>query len=224
MNINIEKYKNSNFKLSNKHLIVKDRLIHIKNQLINQVGGLNVKSELELYPESRDDINNLINKIDYLTKDTKLIIDKIRTEAKKNKIENINDLLRIDSEMNKQFFEFYNLFKDEKNLIMLEKKDEVKTQLIEIHKGLFKLQVNTIFSKLKEIELTDPEPIIKEVIKEVIKTVEVPKEVIKTVEVPSKEKPINIQPLLSVINNKIKVMNEHIENTEKEKTEIRKMN
>jgi hypothetical protein len=143
MNNKIEKYINGNYKITDEQLIAKDKLINIKNQLIEQIGG----------NETLNEINNLIGNINDLSYDTTNIINLIIEKAKKHNID-IKDLIKADKEMTKQYKEFNILFKNDKTF---ENHEELKNQLLNIYKGLFLLQVKIIFSKINDIIIKNPE-------------------------------------------------------------------
>ena len=186
--MNLEKYKNGNFILTNKHIYAQNRLNQIKSLLLQQIGGASggvsnpIKGEIEIYENARIFLNEEINK---RNENFKNIIDLIKIQSKKYKIEDIDDLIKADDDLNVQFIEFvkpYNL----KNYNNDDNDDNIKKQLIQIQKGLYKLQVKIIFQKLKTIEEKTKIP----------------------------EQKVNITKLLEVINTKIETMNTYIDKKE----------
>jgi hypothetical protein len=160
MDKKIEKYMNRNHKITDEQLIAKNKLINIKNQLIEQIGGGKLDEIKKL-------INDSIKKIDTLSYDTSNIIKLINDNAIEHNITDIDDLIKADEEMTKQCQEFNELFKDDKTF---DNHEEIKNQLLNIYKALFLLQVKIIFSKVNEIIVKNPKLKPKEVeIKGIVK-------------------------------------------------------
>jgi hypothetical protein len=144
----------------------------------------NPTGHIEIFNKQQEEIITMINKENANFQD---VITQIETGAKDLKIE-IGELINADNDLNAEFASFMkeenlNKFDDKEN-----DKENIKKQLNEIQKGLYKLQVKIIFQKLSIIEEKAETPVQK----------------------------ANITKLLEVINKKIATMNTYIDTKEKQ--------
>jgi hypothetical protein len=156
----LNKYRNGNFELNSKHIFAQKNLENIRNYLLiynNLLGGSNVPQPV------KDDISNHNE-----------LYEKSEFEALENQIKTgmaglpellvkqddpvFNELMNAD----KQLIDEFNKYRDlaSQNYDGLEKKEEVKKELLKIQKSLFNLQVKIIFSKLRKIKNADITPLL----------------------------------------------------------------
>jgi hypothetical protein len=175
------KYTSGNCKVTNKHIIIYNKLEYIKKKIIkklfNNIGGANppkkqiIKSQIEHFDESRRALNT---KVDLILKDLNStqeeqneLIRSIRTEFDKNNVppNAITELLTADTELVSGFREFNNIISklgDRLDTGAGENNEGGKQlieELVAIQQGLFKLQIKIIFNKLKEIQIECEEKI-----------------------------------------------------------------
>ncbi len=194
----IDKYKNGQFKLKSKHLFAKTHLENIKNYILtsnNLLGGSNF---------TQDSVNQKLNSWgnEFMTTDEfneirNLFIQAMRNTPNliiKETIEVFSSLMYADQELVNTFNKYVDFATNEKYQ-GIQNRDEIKKQLLNIQKNLFKLQAKIIFNKLRYIKEVET----KEVIKEVIK-----------------ESNIDIKPLFDAIGQKIEAMNNYINEQENE--------
>jgi hypothetical protein len=173
----LNKYKLGNFEIKPKHIYAKEKLTQIYNNILkqlkkNQHGGYD---ENELYNdnEARNKIQNKINdtyttNFDFNDENTteKLtgIINLIKQEHLKKEAdpkqikiinEDFEELIRADEEL-------VSIFDTSKEILesdLIDDRNGLKNQLMNIQKGLFELQVKILFNKLKKIKKVNVTPI-----------------------------------------------------------------
>lgn len=156
----LDKYRNGNFELNSKHIFAQKNLENIRNYLLtthNLFGGSNVPQPV------KDDILNhseLYEKSDFeaLENQIKTGMAGLPELLVKQDDPVFNELMNAD----KQLIEEFNKYRDlaSQNYDGLEKKEEVKKELLKIQKSLFNLQVKIIFSKLRKIKNADITPLL----------------------------------------------------------------
>jgi len=156
----LDKYRNGNFELNSKHIFAQKNLENIRNYLLtthNLFGGSNVPQPV------KDDIFNhseLYEKSDFeaLENQIKTGMAGLPELLVKQDDPVFNELMNAD----KQLIEEFNKYRDlaSQNYDGLEKKEEVKKELLKIQKSLFNLQVKIIFSKLRKIKNADITPLL----------------------------------------------------------------
>jgi paraquat-inducible protein B len=156
----LNKYRNGNFELNSKHIFAQKNLENIRNYLLisnNLLGGSNVPQPV------KDDISNH-NEL-YEKSDFEALENQIKTGMAglpellvKQDDPVFNELMNAD----KQLIDEFNKYRDlaSQNYDGLEKKEEVKKELLKIQKSLFNLQVKIIFSKLRKIKNADITPLL----------------------------------------------------------------
>ena len=156
----LNKYRNGNFELKSKHIFAQKNLENIRNYLLsthNLLGGSNVPQSV------KDDISNhneLYEKSDFdaLENQIKSGMAGLPELLVKSDDPIFNDLMNAD----KQLIDEFNKYRDlaSQNYDGLERKEEVKKELLKIQKSLFNLQVKIIFSKLRKIKNADITPLL----------------------------------------------------------------
>jgi len=156
----LNKYRNGNFELNSKHIFAQKNLENIRNYLLtthNLFGGSNVPQPV------KDDISNhneLYEKSDFeaLENQIKSGMAGLPELLVKSDDPVFNELMNAD----KQLIDEFNKYRDlaSQNYDGLEKKEEVKKELLKIQKSLFNLQVKIIFSKLRKIKNADITPLL----------------------------------------------------------------
>ena len=204
------KYTSGNCKITNKHMIIYNKLEHIKKKIIkklfNHIGGGDsvdsIKgkkdSKIEHFNESRTKIqtkiDTVLNSLTSSDKQQNELINLIQEEFNTNQLasSNIETLLKADKELVSGFKEFNTLISEYANANVLDITagdnnvggKPLLEELIAIQQGLFKVQIKIIFNKLKAIE-TDCKQI--------------------------KSNPINITKLFTLIRKKVDAMDTFLE-------------
>jgi len=167
----LNKYRNGNFVLQNKHIYAKNRIKQIIKYISNKynlTGGAKFTTV--------DAIKNNINsKTDfYSTEEFGDIQTSIANEMEKiplllvnNKDSVFTDLMKADEELVTEFKKFVDI--NNANFDGLAKKEETKKQLLDMQKSLFNLQVKIIFSKLRKIKHVDITPLLNVINNKILK-------------------------------------------------------
>jgi hypothetical protein len=167
----LNKYRNGNFVLQNKHIYAKNRIKQIIKYISNKynlTGGAKFTTV--------DAIKNNINsKTDfYSTEEFGDIQTSIANEMEKiplllvnNKDSVFTDLMNADKELVTEFKKFVDI--NNANFDGLANKEETKKQLLDMQKSLFNLQVKIIFSKLRKIKHVDITPLLKVINNKILK-------------------------------------------------------
>jgi hypothetical protein len=161
----LNKYRKGNFELKSKHIYAKKKLENIRDYILlshNLVGGTN--SVLIDYGNATKEIENQIDNNDAIINNFTPIENTIKQYLGTHMNDKyVTQLINADKELTNIFYNFHNLRSDS------EINKKFKTNLINIQKNLFKLQVKIIFSNLKKIEGEDINPLL-EIINKKIET------------------------------------------------------
>lgn len=155
----LNKYRNGNFKLNKKHIFAQKNLENIRNYLLttnNLLGGT-----------APEPVKNTINSMDNFMDENQFrtLEEQIKTGMAnlpellvKSEDPVFSDLMKADSDLIKEFHKYQDIAN--KDYEGLDKKEQVRAELLKIQKSLFNLQVKIIFSKLRKIKHVDITPLL----------------------------------------------------------------
>ena len=226
-----KKYKRGDFNLTNDHLFAQQKLLKLRNYIIqknNLFNLINQSSQKKIFGGSdlinsdalREQVQNTIDEnikgeTMFESDDTSytflndeamksisnMIIyafDNYQDLLKPSEKQLLLDLIETDSALVKEFQNYQNINNDK--FFGLKNKEIVQRNLLKIQKGLFDLQVKTIFNKLKQV---------KQIIHRMVES-----------QPENKQLEVDINPLLEVIEKKIEALNKYIESQDAVKDNI----
>lgn len=155
----LEKYRNGNFELKSKHIFAQQNLKNIRNYMINTydlIGGSGA-------PQAVIDklgFNEMLDgpQFDDLQTIIKTGMAQLPELLVKSEDKVFEELMDADKQLIEEFYKYKDLASQ--NYEGLDKKEQVKSELLKIQKSLFNLQVKIIFSKLRKIKHADITPLL----------------------------------------------------------------
>jgi hypothetical protein len=206
----LNKYRNGNFILQNKHIYAQNKLEKIRDSLLNKYtlyGGAMTSKQPSLRVTTRDGLNNFIStQPDFLnSEELQRIITKITEYFKSDQGQQLlinNDtntefrsLIQTNDDLIKEFEKYRDINNAE--YIGLENAPAVKEELLKIQKNLLILQIKIIFSKLRKIKKSNITPLLQGIEKEIL---------LMTRYIDAQEKELNnvpVQPQEKELNNQL---------------------